>query len=103
MQEWTRDSQRKGERMGAKHGLLRNVLSCRCKDDIPTQLPVDEVPKEENQSLDTVIDDIMMDVNLLRMEDERLEACLIWESIGTTSCVQVREENPRDRDNTTVH
>ena len=24
-------------------GLLRNVLSCRRKDDIPTQLPVDEV------------------------------------------------------------
>ena len=62
-------------------GLLRNVLSCRRKDDVPTQLP------------ETVIDDIMTDVNVLRMEDGRVEACLIWESTGTTSCIQVRKEN----------
>ena len=75
-------------------GLLRNVLSCRRKDDIPTQLPVDEVLTQESQSLETVIDDIMTDVNvLLRMEDGRVEACLIWESTGIASCIQVRKEN----------
>ena len=62
-------------------GLLRNVLSCRRKDDVPTQLP------------ETVIDDIMTDVNVLRMEDGRVEACLIWESTGIASCIQVRKEN----------
>ena len=62
-------------------GLLRNVLTCRRKDDIPTQLP------------ETVIDDIMTDVNVLRMEDGRVEACLIWESTGIASCIQVRKEN----------
>ena len=61
-------------------GLLRNVLSCRRKDDIPTQLT------------ETVIDDIMTDVNVLRMEDGRVEACLIWESTGIASCIQVRKE-----------
>ena len=61
-------------------GLLRNVLSCR-RDDVPTQL------------LETVIDGIMTDVNVLRMEDGRVEACLVWESIGSTSCIQVRKEN----------
>ena len=62
-------------------GLLRNVLSCKRKDDVPTQLP------------ETVIDDIMTDVNVLRMEDGRVEACLIWESTGIASCIQVRKEN----------
>ena len=36
-------------------GLLRNVLSCKRKDDVPTQIT------------ETVIDDIMTDVNVLRM------------------------------------
>ena len=62
-------------------GLLRNVLSCRRKDDVPTQIT------------ETVIDDIMTDVNVLRMEDGRVEACLIWESTGIASCIQVRKEN----------
>ena len=62
-------------------GLLRNVLSCKRKDDVPTQLP------------ETVIEDIMTDVNVLRMEDGRVEACLIWESTGIASCIQVRKEN----------
>ena len=62
-------------------GLLRNVLSCKRKDDVPTQLP------------ETVINDIMTDVNVLRMEDGRVEACVIWESTGITSCIQVRKEN----------
>ena len=62
-------------------GLLRNVLSCKRKDDVPTQLP------------ETVIDDIMTDVNVLRMEDGRVEACLIWESTGIASCIQARKEN----------
>ena len=34
----------------------------------------------------------MTDVNVLRMEDGRVEACLIWESTGITSCIQVRRE-----------
>ena len=62
-------------------GLLRNVLSCRRKDDVPTQIT------------ETVIDDIMTDVNVQRMEDGRVEACLILESTGITSCIQVRKEN----------
>ena len=61
-------------------GLLRNVLSCRRKDDVPTQIT------------ETVIDDIMTDVNVLRMEDGRVEACLTWESTGIASCLQVRKE-----------
>ena len=61
-------------------GLLRNVLSCRRKDDMPTQL------------FETVIDDIMTDVNVLRTEDGRVVACLIWESTGIASCIQVRKE-----------
>ena len=35
----------------------------------------------------------MTDVNVLRMEDGRVEACLIWESTGTACCMQVRKEN----------
>ena len=73
-------------------GLLRNVLSCRRKDDIPTQLPVDEVLTHESQSSKSVMDDIMTDVNVLRMENGRVEACLIWESTGNASCIQVRKE-----------
>ena len=61
-------------------GLSRNVLSCKRKDDVPTQI------------IETVIDDIMSDVNVLRMEDERVEACSM-ESTGIASCVQVRKEN----------
>ena len=57
-------------------GLPRNVLSCERKDDVPTQLP------------ETVIDDIMTDANVLRMEDERN-----WKSTGIASCIQVRKEN----------
>ena len=84
-------------------GLLRNVLSCRRKDDILTQQPVDEVPTQESQLSETVIDDIMTDVNVLRMEDGRVEACLIWESTGIASCIQVRKENLEITRNTTVH
>ena len=73
-------------------GLLRNVLSCRRQDDIPAQLPVDEGLAHESQPSETVIDDIMTDVNVLRMEDGRVEACLIRESTGITSCIQVRKE-----------
>ena len=54
-------------------GLLRNALSCRRKDNVPTQIT------------ETVIDDIMTDVNVLRMEDERVEACFIGESTGIAS------------------
>ena len=34
-------------------GLLRNALSCRRKDDIPTQLPADEELAHESQSSET--------------------------------------------------
>ena len=40
-----------------------------------------------------MIDDIMTDVNVLRMENGRVEACIIWESTGIASCIQVRREN----------
>ena len=43
-------------------GLLRNVLSCRRKDDMPTQLPTDEGVAHESQSSETVIDEIMTHV-----------------------------------------
>ena len=56
-------------------------MSCRRKDDVPTQIT------------ETVIDDIMTDVNVLRMEDEQVEACFIGESTGIASCIQVRKEN----------
>ena len=35
----------------------------------------------------------MADVNVLKMEDGRVEACYIWESVGIASCFQVRKEN----------
>ena len=52
-------------------GLPRNVLSCRRKDDMPIQLPADEELTHGSQSTETVIDDIMTDVNVLKMEDGR--------------------------------
>ena len=61
-------------------GLLRNVLSCRRNHDVPTQLP------------ETVIDDIMMDVDVLGMEDERVEICLTMESTKIANWIQVRKE-----------
>ena len=70
-------------------GHQRNVLSCRRKDDIPTQLPMDEGLVHECQSSETVIDDIMTDVNVLRMEDGRVKACLILESTRTASWIQM--------------
>ena len=73
-------------------GLLRNVLSCRRKDDIPTQQPADEVLAHESQSSETVIDDIMTDVNVLRMEDGRVKACLIRESTSIANWTQMRKE-----------
>ena len=73
-------------------GLLRNVLSCRRKDDIPTQLLVDEGLAHECQSSETVIDDIMTDVNVLRMEDGRVKACLIQDSTKIASWTQMRKE-----------
>ena len=76
-------------------------MSSRCKDDIPTQLPVDEVLAHESQSSEAVIDNIMIDVNVLRMEDGRVEACLIWERTGIASFIQVRKEILEM--NTTVH
>ena len=67
-------------------------MSCRRKDDVPTLLPADEGPVHESQSSETVIDDIMTDVNVLRMEDEGVEACLIWESTGIASWIQMRNK-----------
>ena len=71
---------------------FRNVLSCRRKDDIPTQLPADERLAHESQSLKTVIDDIMTGVNVLRMEDGRVKARLIRESTRIASWIQMRKE-----------
>ena len=67
-------------------------MSCRRKDDILTQQPVDEGFTHESQSSETVIDEIMTDVNVLRMEDGQVEACLIMESRRIASCIQVRKE-----------
>ena len=51
-----------------------------------------EVPTHESQSSETVIDDVMTDVNVLRMEDGRVEACLIRKSTRITSWMQMRKE-----------
>ena len=72
-------------------GLLRNVLSCRRKDDVPTQLP------------ETVIDDIRTDVDVLRMQDGRVEARLIFGSTGNRELYTGAKGEPRDHENTTVH
>ena len=72
--------------------LLRGLLSCRRKDDIPAQQPVHEGLAHESQPSETVIDDTMTDVNVLRMENGRDDACLTWESTGIASCIQVRKE-----------
>ena len=72
--------------------LLWNVLSCRRKDDIPTQLSADEGLAHESQSSKTVIDDIMTDVTVLRMEDGRVKARLIRESTRIASWIQMRKE-----------
>ena len=74
-------------------GLLRNVLSCRRKDDIPAQLPVDEVLTQESQSLDCDRRHHDGCECAAEMEDGRVEACLIWESTGIASCIQVRKDN----------
>ena len=72
-------------------GLLRNVLCCRRKDDVPRQLP------------ETVIDDIMTDVNVLRMEDGRIEACHRLGKHRNYELFSGAKGNPREHENTTVH
>ena len=73
-------------------GLLRNVLSCRRKDDMPTQLPTDEGVAHESQSSETVIDEIMTHVNVLTMEDGRVKAFLFWDSTRIAVWIQMRKE-----------
>ena len=73
-------------------GLLRNVLSCRRKDDVPTQLSADEGLAHESQSSETVNDDIMTDVNVLRMEDGRVKARLTGKSTKIVSWIQMQQE-----------
>ena len=80
---------------------LRNVLSCRRKDDIPTQLPADEGLACESQSSETVNDDIMTNVYVLRMEDGRVEVRLIGKSTRITLDTGAKG-NPRDDENTTA-
>ena len=78
-------------------GLLGNVLSCRRET---TQLPADEGLAHERQSSETVIDDITTNVDVLRMEDGRVKACLIRESTSRlirestriASWIQMRKE-----------
>ena len=79
-------------------GLLRNVLSCRCKDDVPTQLPVEEGLTHESQSSEIVIDDIMTYVKVLRMGDGRVKACLIRESTRITSWCRCERKSSRSRE-----
>ena len=67
-------------------GLLRNVLS------LPTQLQADGGLEHESQSSETVIDDIMTNVNVLRIEDGRVKSCLIRESTRIASWIQMRKE-----------
>ena len=73
-------------------GFLRNVLCCRRGDDIPTLLPADEGLEHESQSSETVIDDIMTDVNVLGMEDGRVKARPIGKRTRIASWIQMRKE-----------
>ena len=83
-------------------GLLRNVLSCRRKDDISTQLPVDEGLTHESQTSETMSDDIMTDVHVLKMEDGRVEACLHLGQHRNRELCTSAKGNPRDHENRTV-
>ena len=86
-------------------GLLRNVLSCRHKDfdHSCTQLPVDEVVTHESQSSETVIDDIMTDVEVLKMEDGRVEGLSHLGKYRNCELCTGAKGEPRDHENTTVH
>ena len=53
--------------------------------------PKERVILQTQRRRETVIDDIMTDVNVLRMEGRA--SCLIWESTGIASCFQARKEN----------
>ena len=53
---------------------------------------MDEGLTHESQSSEIVIDDVMTDVNVVKMEDGRVEACLIMESTRIASWIQVRKE-----------
>ena len=68
------------------------MLSCRRKDDILRQVPADEGLAHESQSSETVIDDIMTDVNVLGMEDVRVKARLTEKSTRIASWIQMRKE-----------
>ena len=67
-------------------GLLRNVLSCKRKDDVATQIT------------ETVIDDIMTDVNVLRMADERVEACFIGKAQESRAVYRCERRTSRSRE-----
>ena len=63
-------------------------------------MAVDEGLVHESQSSETVIDDTMTDVSVLRMEDGRVKACLIHKDRELDTDAK---GNLRDHENTTVH
>ena len=78
-------------------GLLRNVLSCRRKDDIPTQLPADE-----GQSSVTVNDDIMTNCECAEDGGRASPSAPHPEEHKDRELDTDAKENPRDHENTTV-
>ena len=91
---------------GGKHRVPTEKLEKPCrlqrnsrrKDDIPTQLPAVEGLAHESQSSETVIDDIMTDVNVLRIDDGRVKARFIRESTRMPTWIQMRKESSRSRE-----
>ena len=72
-------------------GLLRNVLICRRKDDIPTQIP------------ETVIDDIMTDVNRAENGGRASRSLSHLGKHRNCELYTGAKGEPRDHENTTVH
>ena len=73
-------------------GLPMNVLSYQLRDNIPTKLAAFERLVHESQSSEIVNDDVTTGVTVLRMEDMRVQAHLMRNSVRIASWTQMREE-----------
>ena len=73
-------------------GLQMNVLSYRLKDDIPTKSAAFERLVHESQSPEVVDDDTKTGVAVLEMEDMRIKAHLVRNSVRIASWTPMREE-----------
>ena len=84
-------------------GLLRNVLSCRRKDGIPTQRPANEGLAHESQSPEAVNDDIKVDVKCAGDGGRASQGAPHPEKRRDRELDNDAKGNPRDHENTTVH